>query len=143
MSLLGNHADSISLTVSTAVFYEYGLTSAREVRQYWGRPLNVPSALFFANRYMCLISRIVLLSAMFAEPSEVMLGSSLVFRCLRSHCSSCDHIAVCCQSLRSVVWRYPALSSCRSIRAGTSVCQHSYDAVFSRDSSPQPCRLRF
>ena len=55
-----------------AVFYEYGLTSAREVRQYWGRPLNVPSALFFANRYMCLISRIVLLSAMFAEPSEAV-----------------------------------------------------------------------
>ncbi|KAH9932947.1 uncharacterized protein B0H18DRAFT_1208273 [Fomitopsis serialis] len=69
MSLLGT-ADLVSLAVTTAVFYEYGLTLAREVRQYWGHRFDIPSAVFFANRYLCLISRAVVLSAMFAGPSD-------------------------------------------------------------------------
>ncbi|KZT69212.1 hypothetical protein DAEQUDRAFT_738314 [Daedalea quercina L-15889] len=61
--------NSVSLAVTTAVLYEYGLTFERETQQYWSRRLDIPGALFFANRYLCLLSRFVVLIAVFVRPS--------------------------------------------------------------------------
>lgn len=56
-------------TRTAAVLYEYVLTLPQEVKQYWGREIKLPSALFFANRYLCLVDRLIVLSVIFAEPS--------------------------------------------------------------------------
>ncbi|EPT02107.1 hypothetical protein FOMPIDRAFT_1118985, partial [Fomitopsis schrenkii] len=53
---------------TAAVFYEYLLTFIQEVRQYWNRGINIPIALFLANRYFCLIHRLFLLVVVFVRP---------------------------------------------------------------------------
>lgn len=54
------------------MLYEYALTLKQEARQYWGRPVNLPTALFFTNRYLCLPNRIIVLTAIFAGPSHMV-----------------------------------------------------------------------
>ena len=60
---------SVPFLRTAAVLYEYLLTFTLEVRQYWNHSFHIATALFFANRYLCLIHRLFLVAAVFARGS--------------------------------------------------------------------------